>query len=879
MRYFGKCPSNSIAFDHPRYDAAVVVSAQSRGIARLDESLTSPDPAGAASWEELSARLRLLRAWSGLSYRDLHRGVVRLRRGRGTQEIPVYNTVYRCLQPDRARLDVDLVADIATVLLGDPAAARRWRQAGVEIAGEARTANLPTVSIGQPVMARQFVGRHDDVARLLAALETQDRKRPAVCSVVGMPGVGKTSIVHHVAQLLTLREAGSVAMWVDLGGSRGDRQPASSATVLDAMLNALGVTQSGLHGLTAGARRAELARRLTERHAVVVLDDAASSAQVRAVIAPRGRSTVLVTSRRALAGLPGVSVTLSELTDADAVDLIRAEVGADRVAAESAAARGLIAMTGRLPIAITLLAGQVRARPDWTLADHLDRLRARRERLRLEDAVDAALTRSYEQLSDPAKHALRSVALHPGPHFDLYVANALIGAELSIARRSLAELRAANLVAERGGGRFALHDLVRVFATACGQDEDAAGARQHAIDRERSYYQLASARAMDQFAPEERHSRPSHPSCGLPTPDLAGRAAATEWLDAERANLICTALLADEQNQPAHVQQLSRILYRYLDAGGHYQEAEQLHSRASRGPDESAAAHASVSLGITQITTGRAAAGRNNVAQALSVFQELGDRRGAARALVTLGIIAWHTGDYPRAVDHLTRGIDLLAGVDPSAEAAALGSLGIVHFLQGDNELALADYDRSAATARSVGDANIEAQALINAAQAYERCNRLDDAARCLARGTELAESIGNLIALADALNQRAALQLRAGDPSQAIATCTRALATVRQYEIVELEIQVLDTLARALFAQDDLETAVEHHRRQLALSSELGDRYNQAQAHDGIARCSAREGKPAQARRHWERARTLFAELGNPAASNIDGLLAELTA
>jgi tetratricopeptide (TPR) repeat protein len=850
-----------------------------RPAAPLDETSAPPDPAGATTWEQLGASLRLLRAWSGFSYRDLHRGVVRLRQARGARELPVYNTVYRCLQPHRARLDADLVADIASVMLGSPSAAQCWRRACVEIAGAVRTASLPTVSVGRPVPARPFVGRADELAELYASLAAGQSNGPRVCSVVGLAGVGKTSLVRQLTPLLATRDPAPVTVWVDLGGSRDDHQPPEGAAVLTAMLAELGVPHSRIHALTPGARRAELSRRLAELHAIVVLDDAASAQQVRAVMPSGGRSTVLVTSRRTLAGLPGVSVTLSELTDADALELVRAELGADRVAAEPDAARGLIAMTGRLPIAITLLAGQVRARPDWTLTDHLGRLRARRERLRLEDTVDAALARSYEQLSDSGRRALRSVALHPGPHFDIFVANALIGADLSVARTALAELLEANLIAQRGESRFALHDLVRVFATACGQDEDSPGARQKALARELAYYRLAAARAMDHFAPEERARRPGQPACEWPTRELDGRDAATEWLAAERSNLVSTAMLADVPGGPEYVQQLSRILYRYLDSSGAYQEAELVHSRASRGPDRAAAAHALVSLGITQITTGRTVEGRDNVAHALSEFHELDDRGGAARALVTLGILSWHTGNYPDAIDHLTRSVGLMDGRDPSAEAAALGSLGIVHFLQGNYPLAIANYDRSAAVARAAGNPNMEAQALINAAQAYERCDRLDAAERCLTRGTELAESTGNLIGLADALNQRAGLQIRTGQPAQAIANCEQALATATQYAIVELEIQVLDTLGRALLAQGDGAGAVGHHERQLALSSDLGDSYNQARAHEGIARCTAHDRKPAQARAHWEQARALYSDLGHPAASEIDLLLAELPA
>ncbi|MGH3657299.1 MAG: hypothetical protein ACRDUA_11615, partial [Micromonosporaceae bacterium] len=91
-----------------------------------------PGPAGARTVDDLTGRLRELRAWAGVSYREVHRQVVRLRRERGVPELPAYNTVYRALQPGRSRLDVDLVTDIATLLLrarGAPERVDEWRQA------------------------------------------------------------------------------------------------------------------------------------------------------------------------------------------------------------------------------------------------------------------------------------------------------------------------------------------------------------------------------------------------------------------------------------------------------------------------------------------------------------------------------------------------------------------------------------------------------------------------------------------------------------------------------------------------------------------------------------------------------------------------------
>ena len=101
-----------------------------------------PQPYGAGTVRELTERLRSLRAWAGLSYRDVHQRVLRSRQARGVVEQPALNTVYRCFQPERARLDVELVVDVAGALLGDPDAAHAWRHACQVVAGRASAAGI-----------------------------------------------------------------------------------------------------------------------------------------------------------------------------------------------------------------------------------------------------------------------------------------------------------------------------------------------------------------------------------------------------------------------------------------------------------------------------------------------------------------------------------------------------------------------------------------------------------------------------------------------------------------------------------------------------------------------------------------------------------------
>src|ERR1700741_642112 len=139
-----------------------------------------PEPEGAGSIDELVERLRMLRSWSGRSYRAVHRDVVRARTDRGVAELPAMNTVYRCFQPGRARVDLDLVVDVARSLTGDDQVAERWRQTWQVISGEVTAAAIVDVSDDLPTDAPGFVGRAGELRAIVGS-------DAPVVAISGMP--------------------------------------------------------------------------------------------------------------------------------------------------------------------------------------------------------------------------------------------------------------------------------------------------------------------------------------------------------------------------------------------------------------------------------------------------------------------------------------------------------------------------------------------------------------------------------------------------------------------------------------------------------------------------------------------------------------------
>lgn len=443
-----------------------------------------PRPTGVQTYEELGTRLADLRRWSGVTYRELHRRIVRIRRAAGRADLPAFNTVYRCLQPGRHRLDDELVADAVRALLPGHAgevAADEWQRTCRVVAGLAAESSWARAAVGLPPDDVDVVGRGAEL-EAVAGLCAADLAGPVVVTIDGMPGAGKTAFAVRAAHLL-VRGAlrGAVPFFADLRGSAGERAPAEPSAVLDGFLRGLGSPSHVRLGRERLPDQADRFRRATTgRPAVLLLDDARCADQVLPLLPDSPRTVALVTSRTRLTGLrPSLSLRLGPLGAGAAVDLLRQEIGAERVGEDLSSASAIARLCGHLPLALAAGARRVRERPAWSLHDHRQRVAA----TGLDGEVRAALAASCAALSQPTAALLRLVAWGPGPGFDVPAAAALAGVAERVATAGVQELVRHNLVLDVGDGRFVLHELVRRFAQDASWEADPATVRQEALRR------------------------------------------------------------------------------------------------------------------------------------------------------------------------------------------------------------------------------------------------------------------------------------------------------------------------------------------------------------------------------------------------------------
>ncbi|GAA1279335.1 AfsR/SARP family transcriptional regulator [Saccharothrix xinjiangensis] len=325
-----------------------------------------------------------------------------------------------------------------------------------------------------------FVGREDlcdEATRLLTG--GPGGTGVPVVAITGPPGGGKSAWTVRVAHALRDRfPDGQLFVRLD-GAGRAPRDPGE---VLAELLTAVGVAPSAIPDRLE-ARAAAFRAQVADRAVLLVLDDAAGVAQVRHLLPGTPGSAVLVSSRRWLAGLPGVRVLrVPPLPTGLALDLLSLMIGADRVAAERRAADALVEACGGLPLALRIVGARLAARPSLPLAKLAARLADERRRLDEMAAGDlevrASLEPSYEALRPDAALAFRRLGLLGAVDVASWVVKALTG--LDDPEPAVEELVEANLLEETGADatgepRYRLHDVLAVYAAEVAAAADPVG--------------------------------------------------------------------------------------------------------------------------------------------------------------------------------------------------------------------------------------------------------------------------------------------------------------------------------------------------------------------------------------------------------------------
>jgi DNA-binding SARP family transcriptional activator/tetratricopeptide (TPR) repeat protein len=756
--------------------------------------------------------------------------------------------------------------------LGEPS--RQPRAVGTalalaEPAPLASAAPWPTVPRQLPAPAAHFAGRAGELAVLTGLFGRAGVELPetvVISAIDGMPGVGKTALVLQAGHLLADRFPDR-HVFVDLHGHTSGQQPADPADVLAALLSADGVDPRYLPPAL-DARAAMWRNRLAGQRTLLILDNAASSAQVAPLLPGTAGCLVLITSRCFLGDLPAAAeVPLDVLSPCDAATMFVNL--APRAAGEPAAVAELAALCGHLPLAISLLARLFTRHRSWTMADLIAETRAGLLTVTAESqTVAAAFEVSYRHLDADRQRFFRRLGLHPGSDTDAYAAAALAGLPLAQAAGHLAGLLGDRLLEEPVPGRYKMHDLIRQYARDLAAAE-ADDVREQAAGRLLDYYQHTAATA------DLRLARYTRPPTGTPVsapavaPALPGRELARAWLSAERANLVACIDAAATGRKHARVVGLTAAIAAYLRSDGPWPQAIALHAAAARAAryldDQPGEGGALLNLGDVRQAAGDYPGATSVLEQALAIFRGIGDRLGEVNALFCLGEVRRSTSDFSGAADLLQECLAISDGAsDPRGQASILFCLGDVRQATSDYPGATKVLEQSLAICRRIGNRFGEATALCWLGKVRQVTGDYPGAAKVLEQALEIARDAGSRLGEAGVLFCLADVRQATGDVHGAADALEQSLGIFRRIGSRHGEAQSLCWLGKTRQATGDVHGAADALEQSLNIFRGIGNRLGEGNALQYLASVRQATGDELGAASLLEQSLAMFQSVGD---------------
>ncbi|MFD3486002.1 ATP-binding protein [Streptomyces sp. NPDC058665] len=711
-----------------------------------------------------------------------------------------------------------------------------------------RTARYPTPR-QLPGNIRHFVNRTAELERLDATLHGErDRSVVPVFVIAGTAGAGKTSLALRWAH--RLRDQYSDGhLYVNLRGYDAG-EPLTARDVLPQLLIALGLPAAAVPDSTQAA--AALYRSvLADRKVLIVLDNAATVAQVRPLLPGNANCLTVVTSRGRLSGLSvrdgAYRLTLGTLPEQEAVALLR-EVTADFRTDPEDELIELARMCAHLPLALRIAAERAADRPHMRLQELISDLRdesALWDALSTGDeeeaeAVRAVFAWSYQALPPDAARVFRLLGLYPGPEFGIGAAAALTGLSVRRTRQLLDVLAGAHLLMQKAPDRFEFHDLLRAYAGDEAQREESPEGRSAALRRTLDWYLHTADAAQGWIMPAEDRLPLGPPDAGVTPFTFTDYDQAVDWAERENANFLPAVRASEKAGLDRYAWQLAAVLWNAKAPSSlttDWLAVGEIGLTAARRLNEQPATAMLLEnhgFGYTKIN--RLAESVSCHEEALSIRRELGDRDG---------------------------------------EASSLNALGLVHLRQRRLDSAAARLVEAARVFGELGQAHWQSVSVANLALVHYQAGRLMDAFDGAQRALSAHRRHGNTRSVGNALWLLSSIRLDRGEPEEALRDAQEAVRIALDLRSHVLESNWLLALGDAEQALGHYGDALTAYHRSATLHRRLGDRSREARAWQGAGGVCHRLDRTEEAAGFYRRAAVAHRELDDAwnEAVALDGL------
>jgi tetratricopeptide (TPR) repeat protein len=550
---------------------------------------------------------------------------------------------------------------------------------------------LSDVAVPRQLPARPglFTGRILELAELTASstVDPEFKGTTPIMVVSGMGGIGKTWLALEWAHENGDRFPDG-QLYVNLRGYDLSGTPVTPEAAVRGFLDALCRSQREIP-VDTDAQAALYRYKVSGKRMLILLDNARGGAQVVPLLPRSPGCTVLITTRHQPTELivahGARPLTLDTLIDSEARELLAKRLGSARIEAEPDAATELVASCAGLPLALGIVAAYAATHFDFPLAALASELGNASARLDLLEGGDLSanlrtvLSWSYQALDRKTAEVFRMLGFAPGPDIGELAAAVLMGLSIDQARKQLRRLEEAHLVQRYSPTRYRMHDLVRLYAAECTQedDEEAVAKLRHLI----AYYIHSSYAGERLLYPDRNQVDIGKPPADFEIPSFIDDTSVLKWFDEEHPCLITAQTAAKRLGWHECVWQLAWTLHGYLWRRGH------LHEQLSTWEAGLAAAQElgdSTIEGLAHRLLGQAYARSRLLTEALDhlyrgreLAKEAGDTHGEARSYYDLIMVWKQKNDDQVALNHAKEAFRLFQTLgNPVWKAEALERMG-----------------------------------------------------------------------------------------------------------------------------------------------------------------------------------------------------------
>ena len=255
-------------------------------------------------------------------------------------------------------------------------------------------------------------------------------------------------------------------------------------------------------------------------------------------------------------------------------------------------------------------------------------------------------------------------------------------------------------------------------------------------------------------------------------------------------------------------------------------------AQAQTGQDRKAEAARLNKLGSQQCQTGDCEAALKSWQQALTLYQEIGNRGGEAKLLTNLGKAYESLGRYDEAINSLRKSLAIAQEIkDRREEGESLINLGVVYRSLGKYAKAIEYHEQGLVITREISDRRGEGSALGNLGMNYYAQGNYTKAIEYHEKRIAIAREIKDRQGEGNGMGNLGNAYRAQGYYAKAIEYHEQRLAITREIKEIRGEGQSLGFLGLDYRYLGDYNKSISYYKQSLAIAIRINDRLNKAKS------------------------------------------------